>query len=88
MRQGVISKAWLGTGEEAATVGPVFALDPATDFVAPMIRNAAACCDMGMPLADMFRAYLGHRGLALRAAATCTSARWRTTCCSRSRPSA
>ncbi len=58
VRQGVISKAWLGTGEEAATVGPVFALDPATDFVAPMIRNAAACSDMGMPLAGMFRAYL------------------------------
>ena len=38
--------------------GAVFALDPAIDFVAPMIRNAAACCDMGMPLADMLRAYL------------------------------
>jgi TPP-dependent pyruvate/acetoin dehydrogenase alpha subunit len=58
VRQGVISKAWLGTGEEAATVGPTFALDAVTDFVAPMIRNAAACADMGMPLADMFRAYL------------------------------
>lgn len=58
VRQGVITKAWLGTGEEAATVGPVFALDHATDYVAPMIRNAAACCDMGMPLADMLRAYL------------------------------
>jgi 2-oxoisovalerate dehydrogenase E1 component len=58
VRQGVISKAWLGTGEEAATVGPVFALDPAVDYVAPMIRNAAACCDFGMPLADMLRAYL------------------------------
>jgi TPP-dependent pyruvate/acetoin dehydrogenase alpha subunit len=58
VRLGTISKAWLGTGEEAATVGPVFALDPKTDFVAPMIRNAAACADMGMPLADMFRAYL------------------------------
>jgi len=58
VRQGVISKAWLGTGEEAATVGPTFALDAATDYVAPMIRNAAACADMGMPLADMFRAYL------------------------------
>jgi TPP-dependent pyruvate/acetoin dehydrogenase alpha subunit len=54
----VITKAWLGTGEEAATVGPVFALDRTVDFVAPMIRNAAACCDMGMPLADMLRAYL------------------------------
>ena len=26
VKQGVISKAWLGTGEEAATVGPVHAL--------------------------------------------------------------
>ena len=26
VRQGVISKAWLGTGEEAVTVGPVHAL--------------------------------------------------------------
>jgi TPP-dependent pyruvate/acetoin dehydrogenase alpha subunit len=58
VRQGVISKAWLGTGEEAATVGPTFALDEGIDFVAPMIRNASACADMGMPLADMFRAYL------------------------------
>jgi len=58
VRLGTITKAWLGTGEEATTVGPVFALDPAYDHVAPMIRNAAACCDMGMPLADMLRAYL------------------------------
>lgn len=58
VRQGVISKAWLGTGEEATTVGPVFALTAGTDHVAPMIRNAAACADMGMPLADMLRAYL------------------------------
>jgi len=58
VRQGVISKAWLGTGEEATTVGPVFALEPALDYVAPMIRNQAACCDMGMPVSDMLRAYL------------------------------
>jgi TPP-dependent pyruvate/acetoin dehydrogenase alpha subunit len=64
--QGVISKAWLGTGEEAATIGPVHALDRAvagdgssTDFVAPMIRNAGACHEMGMTIADMFRGYLG-----------------------------
>ena len=59
VRQGVISKAWLGTGEEAATVGPVHALDRAHDVVAPMIRNAGACCEMGMPVADMLRGYLG-----------------------------
>jgi len=58
VRTGVISKAWLGTGEEATTVGPVHALDRAHDVVAPMIRNAAACSEMGMSLADMLRAYL------------------------------
>jgi TPP-dependent pyruvate/acetoin dehydrogenase alpha subunit len=64
--QGVISKAWLGTGEEAATIGPVHALDRAvtkdglpSDFIAPMIRNAGGCHEMGMPLADMLRGYLG-----------------------------
>src|SRR3989475_9049818 len=58
VRTGVISKAWLGTGEEATTVGPVHALERGSDVVAPMIRNAAACCEMGMPIADMLRAYL------------------------------
>src|SRR5205807_850235 len=59
VRTGVISKAWLGTGEEATTVGPVHALQRGSDVVAPMIRNAAACCELGMPIADMLRAYLG-----------------------------
>jgi TPP-dependent pyruvate/acetoin dehydrogenase alpha subunit len=84
VRQGVISKAWLGTGEEAATVGPVHALrrprgmrsgavsngsgehssllsahSALTDMVAPMIRNSGACTEMGMPVADIFRAYMG-----------------------------
>ena len=58
VRQGVISKAWLGTGEEAVTVGSVFALDRDRDVVYPMIRNAGACFLMGMPLADLFRGYL------------------------------
>jgi len=59
VRQGVISKAWLGTGEEATTVGPVHALDRERDVVAPMIRNAGACCEMGMGVAAMLRGYLG-----------------------------
>jgi pyruvate dehydrogenase E1 component alpha subunit/2-oxoisovalerate dehydrogenase E1 component alpha subunit len=66
VKQGVISKAWLGTGEEAATIGPVHALDRTAilddltmDFVAPMIRNAGACHEMGMSLADMLRGYMG-----------------------------
>jgi pyruvate dehydrogenase E1 component alpha subunit/2-oxoisovalerate dehydrogenase E1 component alpha subunit len=66
VRQGVISKAWLGTGEEAATVGPVHALHrplagvpvEQADVVAPMIRNSGACSEMGMPIADIFRSYM------------------------------
>ena len=58
VRTGVISKAWLSTGEEATTVGPVHALERGLDIVAPMIRNAAACSEMGMQIADMLRAYL------------------------------
>jgi TPP-dependent pyruvate/acetoin dehydrogenase alpha subunit len=58
VRTGVISKAWLGTGEEATTVGPVHALERGRDVVSPMIRNAAACCELGMPVADMLRSYL------------------------------
>jgi TPP-dependent pyruvate/acetoin dehydrogenase alpha subunit len=58
VRTGTISKAWLGTGEEAATVGPVHALERSRDVVAPMIRNAGACSEMGMPVADSFRSYL------------------------------
>lgn len=58
VRTGVISKAWLGTGEEAATVGPVHALERDRDIVAPMIRNAGAVIEMGMPIAQALRAYL------------------------------
>ncbi|PYO62409.1 MAG: pyruvate dehydrogenase [Gemmatimonadetes bacterium] len=58
VKGGVISKAWLGTGEEATTIGPVHALERGQDIAAPMIRNAAACCELGMPVADMLRAYL------------------------------
>lgn len=58
VKQGVLSKAWLGTGEEASTIGAVHALEPG-DHVGPMIRNAGACHERGMPVADLFRAYLG-----------------------------
>jgi len=58
VRTGVISKAWLGTGEEAVTVGAVAALDRQRDVVSPMIRNAGALHMMGVPLADLFRGYL------------------------------
>ncbi len=58
VRQGVISKAWLGTGEEAVTVGSVAALRRGVDVVSPMIRNAGACTMMGMSLESVFRGYL------------------------------
>jgi 2-oxoisovalerate dehydrogenase E1 component len=59
VRRGVISKAWLGTGEEAVTVGCVHALQRERDIVAPMIRNAGALHEMGMPLDRIFAGYLG-----------------------------
>lgn len=61
VREGLTSKAWLGTGEEATTIGPVHALRRGAggDVVAPLIRNAGACAEMGMPIAAGLRAYLG-----------------------------
>jgi TPP-dependent pyruvate/acetoin dehydrogenase alpha subunit len=58
VRQGILSKAWLGTGEEAVTVGATHALRRG-DFSGPMIRNAGTCHEMGMPVAQMLKAYLG-----------------------------
>lgn len=58
VKQGVISKAWLGSGEEAVTIGCCAALGP-DDVCAPMIRNAAALIERGVPLEQCFAAYLG-----------------------------
>jgi TPP-dependent pyruvate/acetoin dehydrogenase alpha subunit len=58
VKQGILAKAWLGTGEEAVTIGNVHALDRTIDKVGPMIRNAGACHEMGLPVADMLREYL------------------------------
>jgi TPP-dependent pyruvate/acetoin dehydrogenase alpha subunit len=60
VRQGVLSKAWLGTGEEAVAVGNAQALEEG-DLVGPMIRNAGACHERGMGVAQMLKAYLGTR---------------------------
>lgn len=59
VRQGVISKAWLGVGEEAVTVGCVAALERSRDVVIPMIRNAGASHMMGLALEYGFTSYLG-----------------------------
>ena len=58
VKQGVLAKAWLGTGEEAVTIGNVHALDRRIDKVGPMIRNAGACHEMGISVANMLREYL------------------------------
>ncbi|MEM7164613.1 MAG: thiamine pyrophosphate-dependent enzyme [Planctomycetota bacterium] len=57
VRTGVLTKAWLGTGEEATTIGAVHALG-ATDVVGPMIRNQGAAFEKGIPLAECFKVYL------------------------------
>lgn len=59
VKQGILAKAWVGTGEEAVTIGSVHALDRGIDKVGPMIRNAGACHEMGISIADMLREYLG-----------------------------
>jgi pyruvate dehydrogenase E1 component alpha subunit len=59
VKRGVISKAWLGTGEEAVTIGCVHALQRGTDWVAPMIRNQGALHELGVPLESCFAGYLG-----------------------------
>jgi TPP-dependent pyruvate/acetoin dehydrogenase alpha subunit len=61
VKQGVISKAWLGTGEEASTIGPVHALrreGDSRDHVAPLIRNSGAYHEMGISIPQMLRGYL------------------------------
>ncbi len=60
VKQGVITKAWLGSGEEAVTVGMCGALD-ASDVVGPMIRNAGALICRGMPMKICLEAYLGTK---------------------------
>lgn len=59
VRQGVISKAWLATGEEAATIGVVHALQVPGDIVAPMIRNASSLHEMGMSIERILHGALG-----------------------------
>lgn len=58
VKQGVITKAWLGSGEEAITVGGCAALAD-DDVVGPMIRNASALIERGVSLVSCFAGYLG-----------------------------
>ena len=61
-RQGTLSKAWLATGEEAVTIGPVAAMAQGKDVLGPMIRNAGACVMWDLGLEAIFQAYLGRAG--------------------------
>src|SRR5262245_59900141 len=54
----LFSKSLLVTCKEAVTIGSVHALNRQIDKVGPMIRNAGACHEMGIPVADMLREYL------------------------------
>lgn len=65
VKQGVLSKAWLGTGEEAVTVGNVSCLEDG-DVVGPMIRNAGASIMRGIPIAECFRTYLATQDSSTR----------------------
>jgi len=58
VRTGVISKAWLGTGEEATTVGPVHALERGLDIVRADDSQCGGLQRDGDVIADMLRAYL------------------------------
>ena len=58
VKQGVITKAWLGSGEEAVTIGMCAALRE-EDVIGPMIRNAGALIARDVPLEVCFAAYLG-----------------------------
>lgn len=58
VKQGVLTKAWLGSGEEAVTVGNCAALR-SEDVVGPMIRNGSALIERGIPLVSCFAGYLG-----------------------------
>jgi pyruvate dehydrogenase E1 component alpha subunit len=59
-RQGRIGTYAPLSGQEAAQVGPVFALDPRTDWIFPTYRDYAAMRAFGMPLQRLVLFPMGH----------------------------
>lgn len=60
-RQGkVIGGVYLGTGQEAISIGSTYALEP-EDVIGPMIRNAGALFMRGYRPRDLFMHYMGRR---------------------------
>src|SRR2546428_10836504 len=51
VRTGVISQAWLGTGEEATTLRPLHGPERGSEDRPTMIRHATASYGTGVPLA-------------------------------------
>jgi pyruvate dehydrogenase E1 component alpha subunit len=47
-------------GQEAAVIGPAMALDPARDWIVPASREQPAMLRHGLPLTNMFAAYMGR----------------------------
>jgi TPP-dependent pyruvate/acetoin dehydrogenase alpha subunit len=71
-RQGkVIGGVYLGTGQEAISVGSAYALEP-EDVVGPMIRNAGALFMRGYRPRDLFMHYMGRRDSPTRGRDTAT----------------
>lgn len=71
-RQGkVIGGVYLGTGQEAVSVGSTYALEP-EDVIGPMIRNAGALFMRGYRPRDLFLHYMGRRNSPTRGRDTAT----------------
>jgi TPP-dependent pyruvate/acetoin dehydrogenase alpha subunit len=71
-RQGkVVGGVYLGTGQEAISVGSAYALAP-QDVIGPMIRNAGALFMRGYRPRDLFMHYMGRRESPTRGRDTAT----------------
>jgi pyruvate dehydrogenase E1 component alpha subunit len=59
-RQGRVGTYAAAYGQEASVVGSAAALDPATDWIVPQYREAAAVVRHGYPLASLLLYYIGN----------------------------
>lgn len=59
-RQGRVGTYAAAYGQEASVVGSAMALDPATDWIVPQYREAAAIIRHGYPLSSLLLYYIGN----------------------------
>jgi pyruvate dehydrogenase E1 component alpha subunit len=59
-RQGRVGTYAAAYGQEASVVGSATALDPATDWIVPQYREAAAVIRHGYPLSSLMLYYIGN----------------------------